>query len=63
MVVFPSKLLGEVFLGADLGTQGAINYQSQVTQTTTTLNEVQTWRNDNGALFDCTRGYLAIFSS
>jgi hypothetical protein len=52
-----------IVVSADIGTAGAIQYQSQVTQTTTTLNEVQCWRNDNGNLFDPTRGYLAIFSS
>jgi hypothetical protein len=52
-----------IVLGADIGTTGAIQYQSQVTQTTTTLDEVQCWRNDNGNLIDPTRGYLAIFSS
>jgi hypothetical protein len=52
-----------IVLGADIGTTGAIQYQSQITQTTTTLDEVQCWRNDNGNLIDPSRGYLAIFSS
>jgi len=52
-----------IVLGADIGTLGAIQYQSQVTQTTTTLNEVQCWRNDNGNLTDPTKGFLAVFAA
>jgi hypothetical protein len=52
-----------IVLGADFGTNAAIQYQSQVTQTTTTLNEIQCWRNDNNAYVDPTFGYLAIFAS
>jgi hypothetical protein len=52
-----------VVLGSDLGTLGGIYFQSQVAYSTTELNEIQSWRNDNSSLFDCSRGYLAVFSS
>lgn len=44
---------------ADLGTDGAA--YSQGVNTTTAIAELRSWRNDNGALLDASRYYVAVF--
>jgi hypothetical protein len=53
-----------VVTGADLGTYGGLIFQNQAGYTTTSINELQSWRNDTGGtLFDCTRGYVAVYAA
>jgi hypothetical protein len=49
-----------IVLGADLGTFGGIQFQNQSGYSTTSINEIQCWRNDTSGYLDCTRGYVAV---